>query len=135
MRLLDVETEFADEKVRTQVTGCFGRVEGILSTLSGRGFSGYEIHMGRTEEREKPLTDIGGVQRGNVYGSYVHGIFDMCADAVINALAEKKGIKLDAQTDIKAARESEYDKLAAMLRKSLDMDYIYEIIKKEGSPR
>ncbi len=135
MGLLDVETEFADEKIRTQVTGCFGRVEGMLSTLSGRKFFGYEIHMGRTDEREKPLTDIGGAQNGNVYGSYVHGIFDMCADAVINSLAEKKGIKLDAPTNIKEARESEYDKLAAMLRKSLDMEYIYGIVKKEGLPR
>ncbi|MCI9589069.1 MAG: cobyric acid synthase [Lachnospiraceae bacterium] len=80
---------------------------------------------------------IDGYSRGNVYGAYVHGIFDAegMAPAIVKALASKKGVDLAGEMkhfDYKAYRESQYDKLAAILRESLDMEAIYRILE-EGA--
>ncbi|MCB7059575.1 cobyric acid synthase CobQ, partial [Eggerthella lenta] len=47
MGLLPLKTEFEEEKVRTQVEGAFGELDGCLGNLSGKSIAGYEIHMGR----------------------------------------------------------------------------------------
>lgn len=48
MGLIDVETVFYKDKIRTQVNGEFNEINGVLSELSGVQFIGYEIHMGKT---------------------------------------------------------------------------------------
>ena len=53
MGLFPVETEFEEEKVRTQTEGRFGELYGCFRELSGKRLTGYEIHMGRTKSREK----------------------------------------------------------------------------------
>lgn len=79
-----------------------------------------------------------GWNRGNVYGSYVHGLFDSpgIAQAVIQALADKKGLALEDldATDYRSYREKQYDKLAEALRKSLDMEKLYDIIGIKNKP-
>ncbi|HIT85712.1 MAG TPA: cobyric acid synthase [Candidatus Ornithomonoglobus intestinigallinarum] len=130
MGLLDIKTEFNTEKTTKRVFGRFNKLDGILSPLSGAEFSGYEIHMGNTLSNETPLCTLGGAQRGSVYGSYVHGIFDSCAQNVVSALAARKGVTLSENTfDISELKNREYDKLADIVEKSLDMDFIYKIIK------
>ena len=130
MGLLDIKTEFNTEKTTKRVFGRFNKLDGILSPLSGAEFSGYEIHMGNTLSNETPLCTLGGAQRGSVYGSYVHGIFDSCAQNVVSALAARKGVTLSENTfDISELKSREYDKLADTVEKSLDMDFIYKIIK------
>ena len=145
LELLAIETELKREKTRTQVVGKFQEVKGVLSTLSGREIAGYEIHMGVSKGNERNslslLADkesggykVDGVYKENVYGSYVHGVFDHgeIAFAVIKALAEKKGIAYDESDGIRdyaAFKERQYDKLADELRKSLDMDYIYRLLE------
>ena len=49
MGLFPVETEFEEEKVRTQTEGRFGELYGCFRELSGKRLTGYEIHMGVTE--------------------------------------------------------------------------------------
>lgn len=146
MGLLPVSTDFVFQKRRTRVTGQFLEVDGILSGLRGLDFDGYEIHMGETV-LEGPamseLTDVtdgsmkaarvpDGISRGNVYGTYVHGIFDReaVAGAVVQALAKKKGISMDCggTGDLSSFKESQYDLLAEGLREHLDMQKIYEIM-------
>ena len=77
-----------------------------------------------------------GAQAGNVYGSYVHGIFDRedVAKNIIAALAEAKGIALEnlKAVDYQAYKESQYDILADTLREHLDMKKIYQILE-EGT--
>ena len=46
MGLFPGRTVFGQEKVRGQVSGTFGALEGIFCTLSGKAFHGNEIHMG-----------------------------------------------------------------------------------------
>jgi cobyric acid synthase len=75
-----------------------------------------------------------GVFCGNIYGSYVHGIFDSeeVLFEIADALMSQKGLKYDRNStfDIKAYKEQQYDLLADALRTSLDMKYIYEVIEK-----
>ena len=69
---------------------------------------------------------------GNVYGSYVHGIFDRedVANRVVQALAAKKGLELsEAAVDYAVYKEQQYDKLAEILRQHLDMEQIYQILE------
>ena len=77
-----------------------------------------------------------GWNRGNCYGAYVHGIFDApgVADTLVNALAEKKGIKLETnlKEEYDAYRNRQYDKLAGELRKALNMELIYKVLGLEG---
>lgn len=140
MGLLPVRTRFAPEKTRSRTSGAVQADTGLLSGCRGLRVSGYEIHMGLTEpdgdcEQAILLDDgsCGGLisREGLVFGTYLHGIFDSGALAgeMLGRLAAKKGITLsfDGQ-DWAAYKESQYDKLAALIRKSLDMDYIYKLM-------
>ena len=152
MGLLPSETVFTGQKTRTRVNGTFVHVEGIFEDLEGVQFEGYEIHMGETtyveemvvQEHMNQIQDSisgriseDGISDGNVYGTYVHGIFDMegVTEVIINALAKKKGITLEkaAGMDLKAFKEEQYDKLADGIRAHLDMTRIYEIMKEKES--
>lgn len=68
----------------------------------------------------------------NLYGSYVHGVFDAPASRnLATALAAQKGHYPGngrAGWDYIAYKEEQYDKLAEILRESLDMEKIYEIM-------
>lgn len=130
MGLLDMDTVFEGDKVQTQTRGTFAGVKGLLSVLNGMDYEGYEIHMGRSQEALPPL--MGG---GNVYGSYVHGIFDApgITDAILKAVCEKKGIDFRALEtfDVREYKERQYDLLADAVRSGLDMEYVYRILNRE----
>ena len=74
-----------------------------------------------------------GAYRNNVCGTYVHGVFDKeaVAEAVVRAIGAQKGIDVSQMegVDFAAFKESQYDLLAAELRKHLDMEKIYEILE------
>lgn len=151
MGLLPMDTVFEAEKTRTRVTGKFADVSGVLSCLSGINIEGYEIHMGVSKvEGGIVLTNIEGLPGsenasyrnsegaflGNVYGSYVHGIFDKegVAVAVLGALAKRKGVELSSLEafDYQEYKEQQYDILADMVRQNMDMDRVYEIMGLKG---
>ena len=138
MGLLPMKTEFKTEKTRTIVNGVFENMTGTLKSLNGTEFEGYEIHMGKSEFSVPCMTKLSngkqdGISQGDVYGSYVHGIFDKCADKIVKCLCDKKGIDSTKikSIDMAEMKEREYDRLADMVRESLDMDLIYKIINKE----
>lgn len=151
--LLNAVTSFEREKTRTRVIGKFGRVEGIFKGLAGKRFEGYEIHMGQTVLTEGNTCTLlsgngnlsvlttsdgkvkeDGICNGNIYGSYVHGIFDNeeVLSEIASALMKKKGLEYKGNSvfDIKAYKEQQYDLLADALRRSLDIEYIYQVIEK-----
>lgn len=126
--LLDTATTFAKEKTRLQATGFLPELTGLYAALSRLPYAGYEIHMGLTE---------GAHQRDNVWGTYVHGLFDQAeiVRALLAALCAQKGIPpvgLEAR-DIRAHKEAQYDLLADGLRQSLNMELLYKIVE-EGHP-
>jgi len=147
MGLLPIDTVFEQHKRRTRVEGTILEAGGILSGMSGAHLEGYEIHMGisRPCEELAPLAkikDISGSEsesldghyKGNVYGSYVHGIFD-CEDvakAVIIDLLKAKGLGYEevSAVDMKAYKESQYDLLAKTMRDNLNMELIFDILNK-----
>ena len=68
----------------------------------------------------------------NVFGTYIHGFFDSdeLREAFLRILFEKKGINRDNITEIRYEdfKEQQYDKLASVLRESLDMSKVYGIM-------
>lgn len=137
MGLLDMETVFHKEKTRTRIKGKIHSVNGFFSCLSGAAFEGYEIHMGRTQTREDALATLedgrmDGAFHGNVYGSYVHGIFDSkeVSGRMVRALYQEKGLAYGGTAiDRKAYKETQYEILADGVRQSVDMDLIYRILE------
>ena len=145
MGLLPMETVFAKKKTRTQVQGKYLDIQGEYEPLSGVEFTGYEIHMGEstwksgakastwTKDSVSGKEKTEGTVYGNVCGTYVHGIFDReeSALALIRAAGEKKGIDVSDMegVDFAAFKETQYDILAAELRKHLDIKKIYQILE------
>ena len=99
---------------------------------------GYEIHMGRTiitdDATLRPVAQIdngrfdGYYRDARCWGCYLHGLFDNAA--VRDHLAE--GILPDSSVpafDYDAFRETQYDRLAELVRRNVDMDYIYRVLK------
>ena len=73
-----------------------------------------------------------GGTRGNVYGTYLHGIFDApgVAEELAKSLLRAKGLSEDVGQvlDYAAFKGQEFEKLARGLREHLDMAKIYEIM-------
>lgn len=147
MGLLPMDTVFASKKTRTRVTGQFLPMPGTFAALSGVSLEGYEIHMGESVRKEGTLpatklmvsgnqpeeTKTEGAFHENVCGTYVHGVFDKeeVVEALIRILGERKGIDVSSMTgiDFAAFKETQYNILAAELRKHLDMKKIYSILE------
>lgn len=143
MELLPTETVLRESKTTLQVAGAVLEAKGFWSCISQCPIEGYEIHMGETayagSEEVLAFTAIGpekktdGAICGNVCGTYVHGFFDRgdVAYRIAKALAEKKGVELKEQkeADYRAFKESQYDLLAAEMRKYMDMDAVYGMLK------
>ena len=147
MGLLPVETVLTREKTTVQVRGHFSNISGVLKKLSGMELSGYEIHMGRTEiipetaaslaaemtVKSSPKQRKEGCCQRNVYGTYIHGIFDETGivKVLLTALAERKGIVLSELKEMsrREYKETQYNMLADTLRKNLDMEAVYTMMK------
>ena len=152
MGLLPINTVFQKQKTRTRVVGNFGKVDGILKSLTGVAVEGYEIHMGITEimgngvhlsqienttgniENNTKKRKLDGAQKGNVYGSYIHGIFDApdVAKQIVATLLQEKGCDPEGVKafEMKEYKEKQYDTLADVIRASLDMERVYDIVEK-----
>lgn len=146
--LLPVKTVLKNQKNRSQYAGKIVGATGLFSGLNGLEVNGYEIHMGETTVAENSkdsdsnatastaLTeftgDATGYCSGNVYGTYIHGVFDSreIVSVVAQSLAEKAGVRLDIGSvlDYREFKETQYDKMADILREHMDMKAIYEML-------
>jgi len=135
--LLKTVTDFSKEKTTVQSSGRINVIEGFYSKLSGLEVEGYEIHMGNSHVIEGlPMNTLDSKEDGcvnnNVAGSYLHGIFDnsQVANALVEILADNKGISLEEtdEFDFNKYKESQYDKLADCVRKSVNIDKIYKVM-------
>ena len=139
MGLLPNRTVFQPQKVRTQTTAAFGAVTGMLADLTGLSCTGYEIHMGTTTFSADPIPFLQangallGNCKGNVYGTYLHGVFDErpVAETIVRALFAQKGLDSEAVSgvDIKSFQDTQYDLLAQTMREHLHMQKIYDILE------
>jgi adenosylcobyric acid synthase len=88
------------------------------------------------EEKDAPLLEFtpngSGYTKGNIFGTYVHGIFDdaQIVKTIVNEIAMKKGVslELDEVIDYAELKDKEYDKLAAMMREYMNMEMVYELL-------
>lgn len=140
MGLLHTKTVFSRAKTRTQIQGRVNTVS-ICGAFAGREVQGYEIHMGRTEKtgdcQETIYLEDGRLDglsnpEGTVFGTYLHGIFDYgdLAAMTVSRLMRRKGIDpKNWHFDPEEHKRREYDKLADLVRNSLDMKRIYEILE------
>jgi adenosylcobyric acid synthase len=140
--LLPAETEMAPEKITLQARA---RIAGS-SFGTGLTVEGYEIHQGRTvpttAEAEILLRHENGTgdglatRRGQVWGCYLHGIFDNDAfrkaylDWLRARLPGKKPRETASPTPLsyRERKEQGLDRLAALLEENLDLRMIDAII-------
>ena len=94
----------------------------------------YEIHTGVTEAEGEPFAhypDGGreGCVQGNVFGTYLHGLFDTgtLTEALAGWLCRRKGIDPSdaALIPMEEYRRQQFDILADGVRGALDMDAVY----------
>ena len=157
MKLLDIDTVFEEEKITTRVKARSINMRTIntvnsekdnLESSSNTNIEvyGYEIHMGicKYGHKAKPLFEIydkkwskdtssldGAINAsGNVMGTYIHGILDGVEfrEYIVNTLRIKKAMEPKKSKVYESLREKELDKLADIVRESIDMDAIYKIM-------
>lgn len=133
--LLDIATVFLENKMTTQYQGVLKNTSGILEGLDGEKIHGFEIHHGVSfTKNETPITEdsfLKGVVKGNVFGTYIHGIFEnnVITDRILNIVREKKGISKQAlKQTFDEYREEEFDKLEKVMRENVDMEAVYRIL-------
>lgn len=140
--LLDITTVFEEAKTRTRITGEILEKSNLYQ-LEDRQLEGYEIHMGVTKNlgKAEPLIELsdGRIdgyrnETGSIWGSYLHGIFDneQLLFGLVHQIMREKGIDpMDNHLSVAEYKEIQYNKLADLIRKSLDMDYIYKLLEKQ----
>ena len=138
--LLPLVTRFGGDKQTELVSGSVSANRGLLAGSRGTLIEGYEIHMGATtgDGGERPAepfhlsgTSVGRAdgaisEDGWILGTYLHGLFhnDDLRRSMLYRIAERKGVSLTL-SDRAFSQSEEYDKLAALVRKSLDMRAVY----------
>ena len=144
--LLDMDVVFEKEKRTVQASGRIACSSGWPAQHNGLALDGYEIHAGRntTGPEAVPWLQIQGRTdgimnpRGNVMGTYLHGLFDdgQWFAAVASQIRALRGdsAQPSAPLSFEAFREKEFDRIAAIVRSSVDMDAIYRIIRGEAVP-
>ncbi len=143
--LLDIVTIMEKEKSTRQVEAAWHyRDDQYFVNMSGDDrVTGYEIHMGQTKYgREKhpvyvQTTDKweGAIsEKGNIFGTYLHGIFDNLAwsEKLLNALRKRRGLPekhAPLPATYREHKEKEYDSLAVVVRENIDMERVYRAIR------
>lgn len=133
--LLDLETIMEKEKNTLQYSGVLENCSGLLQGLDGAKITGYEIHQGVTNGIEQKVTGddrVVAVVRGeNVFGTYIHGIFDNeeVTRTILNKIREKKGLETHSKgMTFDEYRMQELNKLEKLMRENIDIQKIYEIL-------
>lgn len=130
--LLPIRTVFNEQKHCTQVSAVVK-----ASALDGAKIVGYEIHAGRTEVKGEPFCILAdgqaeGCVQDNVFGTYLHGLFDSgeLSERLTAYLCERKGIDASKAVAIpmEEYRRRQFDILADGVRRSLDIEAIYRIM-------
>jgi len=140
--ILPMVTEFEPQKYTVQSKGTILSEHGFFKACTGEAVVGYEIHMGRStmDEGQSPLfllTSNGesytdGLQAGNAFGTYLHGIFDN--DSLRTALLTWLWQRRDQHRPVEAShsqaalRESAFNELADLVRQSVDIERVRAIM-------
>ena len=157
MGLLDIVTTLDKTKTTCQVSANISSqkwFDAVESTTSCKwnNLKGYEIHMGnttgdiglfqimRTSSNPEPRTQnpepvLDGSAKDNVWGTYIHGIFDNngLRTALINSLRMKKGLPPREETvNYFAEKEKAIDRWADILKSKVDICFILRQVGMEA---
>lgn len=146
MGLLDTITTMDSKKTTCRVTAKVTGPMWFKAVPGGCGcrwnqLKGYEIHMGQTtgdlglfeiERSSGSLAD--GSAKGNVWGTYLHGIFDNdgLRTDMLNSLRKQKGLVERSTVNYKAIRESSIDHWAKILGESVDICFMLRQVGMES---
>jgi adenosylcobyric acid synthase len=138
--LLPVETTFLPHKTTRQVRGEVLAVAGPLSGARGAPVTAYEIHMGQTTPAGSgPLAQAFRLEDGRedgamgadgrVVGTYLHGLLDNAPvrRALLSWAAARNGRVLGPRPEEADDPEASLDRLAGVLRRTLDLPTLYRI--------
>ena len=154
--LLPVATTFGGTKETHRISGEVREAPGLLQGAAGIPVGGYEIHMGSSypdrgaasgadplgtrpfqiqqsfgEPSARPDGAIDAT--GRTLGTYIHGLFynHDFRKLILHHLAQWKGVRLPQEAipglGGPQSADREYDKLAQLVRTSLDMDLLYRL--------
>jgi cobyric acid synthase CobQ/L-threonine-O-3-phosphate decarboxylase len=127
---LDMETVIEQRKNLTRKSG--------IHQLSGKKIFGYEIHHGISSVTQAPVlhfddgTICGQMERSErIWGCYLHGLFDSdhFRRWFIDKLRQRAGIQPVGKIIAPYNLEIAFDRLAACVRKNVDMDALYRLLK------
>lgn len=124
LHILPIQTTLTKTKKTVQTTFTFLDKEEICE--------GYEIHMGETTTvTSSPLckTDTnkdGYYKNKKVWGTYIHGIFDN--PVIVESILQEVVKDISVDFNYKEFKNQEFDKLATIVRVSVDLDYIYSTL-------
>ena len=97
-----------------------------MGTTEAQGESFCRLEDGRLD----------GSRRENVFGTYLHGLFDSgeLVEKLASWLCARKGLTAEtaAPEPRTAYKERQYDALAAGLRAALDMERLHRILEEQG---
>jgi len=151
---LDVETVLEKTKVTAQVEAVAVQSAEFniqrVKEKDAETLKGYEIHMGRTtgdvglfavkrRMGESALATansaviMDGSRKGNVWGTYIHGIFDndVFRHGLVNALRMKRGLPIASDAvNFAKARDHALDEWSEILQKNIDMEFIHKLVGK-----
>ena len=143
MGLLPVTTVMEKEKQTVQVAA-----KSFASNLWAGNVEvkGYEIHMGRTTRFDgaRPAFHVhndgenredGAVSSDlRAWGTYLHGVFDSDGfrKSFLDGIRKRKGIETTAAGSYDRLKQEGFDKLAAIVRGSIDMKKVYEILQSKN---
>jgi len=140
--ILPMVTEFDPQKHTVQSKGTILAEGGFFKACTGETVVGYEIHMGRStmDEGQLPLFNLtsqgvtyaDGLQAGNSYGTYLHGIFDndSLRTALLTWLWQRRNLPRPVEPSLSQAalRESAFNELADLVRQSVDIERVRTIM-------
>jgi adenosylcobyric acid synthase len=155
MGFLDTVTKMDSIKTTCQVSANLVNTEWLESIQSDSScrwnhLKGYEIHIGNTtgdvglfritrlnspasppiqplEKRSKGESDMpDGSVKGNVWGTYLHGLFDNDGfrTDLINSLRKKRGLRQRERVGYQAIREEAINNWADTIKNSIDICFI-----------
>jgi len=136
--LLPIATRFEKQKVTAQVEASV--LDGNSLGVKGLMVKTYEIHMGRVSlkssaqpllqvlsRNSRSISETEGVVKGSVTGTLMHGLFENkeVRQALISHLGQRKGLALSSDV---YSKDTEYDRLAEMIRNHLDTQFLDQLV-------
>jgi adenosylcobyric acid synthase len=153
--LLDIETIYDKTKTTCQVEGKIVKSLELGVKSVKNSLRGYEIHMGNSagdiglfklkrffsNTQHSTLNSqliLDGSIKGNVWGTYIHGIFDNddFRTALLNTLRKRKHLPLqEISINYHLKREEAIDRWADILKNSVDVCFMLRQIGMEACMR